>query len=134
MLEQTRDRIGDRPWGVGMLGFVPHALREEQCAEIWKCPPPFALIAGGRPDQAAAFESRGIKTYIHAPAPALLRLYLEQGARRFVFEGRECGGHVGPLASYALWEQMIEVLLSEVTPAQAKDVHVLFAGGIHDGL
>ncbi len=134
MLEQTRDRIGDRPWGVGMLGFVPHALREEQCAEIWKCPPPFALIAGGRPDQAAAFESRGIKTYIHAPAPALLRLYLEQGARRFVFEGRECGGHVGPLASYALWEQMIEVLLSDVTPEQAKDVHVLFAGGIHDGL
>ena len=79
MLEQTRDRIGDAPWGVGLLGFVPHALREEQCAEIWKCPPPFALIAGGRPDQAAEFEKRGITTYIHAPAPALLRMYLEQG-------------------------------------------------------
>jgi acyl transferase domain-containing protein/NAD(P)-dependent dehydrogenase (short-subunit alcohol dehydrogenase family) len=134
MLEQTRDRIGDRPWGVGMLGFVPQALREEQCAEIWKCPPPFALIAGGRPDQAAAFEARGIQTYIHAPAPALLRLYLEQGARRFVFEGRECGGHVGPLASFALWEQMIEVLLTEVPKGAEKDVHVLFAGGIHDAL
>src|SRR3546814_17944577 len=91
MLEQTRDRIGDRPWGVGMLGFIPHSLREEQCAEIWKCAPPFALIAGGRPDQAAEFENRGIKTYIHAPAPALLKMYLEQGARRCVFEGRECG-------------------------------------------
>jgi acyl transferase domain-containing protein/NAD(P)-dependent dehydrogenase (short-subunit alcohol dehydrogenase family) len=134
MLEQTRDRIGDRPWGVGMLGFVPQALREEQCAEIWKCPPPFALIAGGRPDQAAAFEARGIQTYIHAPAPALLRLYLEQGARRFVFEGRECGGHVGPLGSFALWEQMIEVLLREVPKGAEKDVHVLFAGGIHDAL
>ncbi|WP_029888457.1 type I polyketide synthase [Polycyclovorans algicola] len=134
MLEQTRDRIGDAPWGVGLLGFVPHALREEQCAEIWKCPPPFALIAGGRPDQAAEFEKRGITTYIHAPAPALLRLYLEQGARRFVFEGRECGGHVGPIASFPLWEQMIELLLAEVKPADAKDVHVLFAGGIHDAL
>src|SRR3546814_17689786 len=31
MLEQTRDRIGARPWGVGLLGFIPHSLREEQC-------------------------------------------------------------------------------------------------------
>ena len=132
MLEQTRDRIGDLPWGVGMLGFIPHSLREEQCAEIWKCKPPFALIAGGRPDQAAEFEKRGIKTYIHAPAPALLKMYLEQGARRFVFEGRECGGHIGPLASFTLWEEMIDVLLEHVPAAEAKDFHVLFAGGVHD--
>ncbi|MGB1562794.1 MAG: beta-ketoacyl synthase N-terminal-like domain-containing protein, partial [Sinimarinibacterium flocculans] len=136
MLEQTRERVGDAPWGVGLLGFVPQALRDEQCAEIWACKPPdrpsYALIAGGRPDQAAAFESRGIPTYIHAPAPALLRLYLEQGARRFVFEGRECGGHVGPIASFPLWEQMIELLLAEVPAGEEKKVHVLFAGGIHD--
>ena len=134
MLTQTQSRIGDRPWGVGMLGFIPHALREEQCAEIWKCKPSFALIAGGRPDQAAEFEKRGIPTYIHAPAPALLRMYLEQGARRFVFEGRECGGHVGPLASFPLWEQMIEVLLAQVPAGEEKKVHVLFAGGIHDAV
>jgi acyl transferase domain-containing protein/NAD(P)H-dependent flavin oxidoreductase YrpB (nitropropane dioxygenase family)/NADP-dependent 3-hydroxy acid dehydrogenase YdfG len=132
MLEQTREQIGDAPWGVGMLGFVPQALRDEQCAEIWACKPPFALIAGGRPDQAAEFESRGIATYIHAPAPALLKLYLEQGARRFVFEGRECGGHVGPIASFPLWEQMIELLLTQVPPGEDKKVHLLFAGGLHD--
>src|SRR3546814_3070394 len=103
-----------------MLGFIPHSLREEQCAEIWKCAPPFALIAGGRPDQAAEFENRGIKTYIHAPAPALLKMYLEQGARRFVFEGRECGGHIGPLASFTLWEEMIDVLLEHVQPGEAE--------------
>jgi acyl transferase domain-containing protein/NAD(P)-dependent dehydrogenase (short-subunit alcohol dehydrogenase family)/acyl carrier protein len=132
MLEKTRDLAGNLPWGVGMLGFIPHALREEQCAEIWNCKPPYALIAGGRPDQAAEFEKRGIKTYIHAPAPALLKMYLEQGARRFVFEGRECGGHIGPLASFVLWEEMIDVLLEQVKPGEEKDVHVLFAGGIHD--
>jgi len=134
MLEQTRELAGDLPWGVGLLGFIPQALREEQCAEIWQCKPPFALIAGGRPDQAAEFEERGIKTYIHAPAPALLKLYLEQGARRFVFEGRECGGHIGPLASFTLWEEMIEVLLAQVKPGEEGQVHVLFAGGIHDAL
>ncbi|NKF21413.1 SDR family NAD(P)-dependent oxidoreductase [Solimonas sp. C16B3] len=132
MLEQTAATIGDQPWGVGLLGFIPHALRVEQCEAIWQCKPPFALIAGGRPDQAAEFESRGIKTYIHAPAPALLKMYLEQGAKRFVFEGRECGGHIGPLASFTLWEEMIDVLLEHVKPTEAKDIHVLFAGGVHD--
>ncbi len=132
MLQSTKQLVGDAPWGVGMLGFVPHALRQEQCEAIWQCKPPFALIAGGRPDQAAEFETRGIATYIHAPAPALLKLYLEQGARRFVFEGRECGGHVGPLASFPLWEQMIAVLLEHTPKGADKSVHVLFAGGIHD--
>ncbi|MGQ0529717.1 MAG: SDR family NAD(P)-dependent oxidoreductase [Panacagrimonas sp.] len=132
MLTRTQELAGALPWGVGMLGFVPQALREEQCAEIWKCKPAYALIAGGRPDQAAEFEKRGIATYIHAPAPALLKLYLEQGARRFVFEGRECGGHVGPLGSFPLWEQMIEVLLAQVPAGEEKNIHVLLAGGIHD--
>src|SRR3546814_9487669 len=62
----------------------------------------------------------------------LLRMYLEQGARRFVFEGRECGGHIGPLASFTLWEEMIDVLLEHVKPGEEKDIHVLFAGGVHE--
>ena len=134
LLAATRAKLEAEklPWGVGQLGFVPQALREEQCAEIWNCKPTFALLAGGRPDQAAEYEKRGIPTYIHAPAPALLRIYLEQGARRFVFEGRECGGHIGPLASFPLWEQMIEVLLAEVPKGREADYHLLFAGGISD--
>ncbi|GEM_PF-12501 len=132
LLEETRAKMGELPWGVGLLGFLPHSMLEEQCTAIWDCKPTYALLAGGRPDQAAKFESRGIPTYIHAPAPALLKMYIEQGAKRFVFEGRECGGHVGPLASFPLWEQMIELLLAEVKPGSEAEYHVLFAGGIHD--
>ncbi|HZR38198.1 MAG TPA: SDR family NAD(P)-dependent oxidoreductase [Nevskia sp.] len=132
MLQQTQARMGGLPWGVGMLGFVPHSLREEQCQAIWQCKPSYALIAGGRPDQAAQFEQHGIPTYIHAPAPALLKMYIEQGAKRFVFEGRECGGHIGPLASFPLWEQMVETLLAEVKPGSEAGYHLLFAGGLHD--
>ena len=134
LLEDTRAAVGDRPWGIGLLGFVPQQLREEQIKAVLACKPSYALIAGGRPDQAAHFESEGIPAYIHAPAPALLKMYLEQGARRFVFEGRECGGHIGPIASFPLWEQMIDVLLQHSKPAEAADIHVLFAGGIHDAL
>ncbi|UFP92768.1 SDR family NAD(P)-dependent oxidoreductase [Gloeobacter morelensis MG652769] len=132
LLSKTRALLGDRSWGVGILGFVSHALREEQLKAVKEIKPPFALIAGGRPDQAAHLESIGIATYIHVPVPRLLKMFLEQGACRFVFEGRECGGHVGPLSSFLLWESMVQMLLAEVSPDKAGRMHILFAGGIHD--
>jgi acyl transferase domain-containing protein/NAD(P)H-dependent flavin oxidoreductase YrpB (nitropropane dioxygenase family)/NADP-dependent 3-hydroxy acid dehydrogenase YdfG len=131
LLANTAELLGERPWGVGVLGFVPQELRAEQLAVVRKHRPPFALIAGGRPDQARELEAEGIATYLHVPSPQLLRLYLRDGARRFVFEGRECGGHVGPRTSFVLWDTMMRVLLEEL-PQDASDCHVLLAGGIHD--
>jgi len=133
LLAETQTKLAGRPWGVGILGFVPPELRLEQIAAIREVRPPFALIAGGRPDQAADLEREGIATYLHVPSPGLLRQYLKGGARRFVLEGRECGGHVGPRSGFTLWEQAAEVLdqaISQGLPAD--EVHLLFAGGIHD--
>jgi acyl transferase domain-containing protein/NAD(P)H-dependent flavin oxidoreductase YrpB (nitropropane dioxygenase family) len=134
LLEETQQFLGERPWGVGILGFVPLDLRKEQMEVIRQYRPPFALIAGGRPDQAQALEKDGIPTYLHVPSPGLLRLFLQDGARRFVFEGRECGGHVGPRSSFVLWNTMVDVLLEELPAGEASDCHVLFAGGIHDDI
>ncbi len=135
LLAQTKALLGDRSWGVGVLGFAERELRTEQFAAIEEICPPFAVIAGGRPDQAASLEARGITTYLHVPSPGMLAMFLREGARRFVFEGRECGGHVGPRTSFVLWESMLNVLLAEnLSPEQAAQVHVLFAGGIHDDL
>jgi acyl transferase domain-containing protein/NAD(P)H-dependent flavin oxidoreductase YrpB (nitropropane dioxygenase family)/NAD(P)-dependent dehydrogenase (short-subunit alcohol dehydrogenase family) len=130
LLARTAEMVGGRPWGVGVLGFVPDELRAEQLAVVRAHRPPFALIAGGRPDQARELEADGITTYLHVPSPQLLRLYVREGARRFVFEGRECGGHVGPRTSFVLWDTMLRVLLEELD--DASDCHVLLAGGIHD--
>ena len=110
LLEETARQVAGRPWGVGLLGFAPAGLREEQLAAVRASRPPFALIAGGRPDQAAELERDGIATYLHVPSPGLLDQYLRSGARRFVLEGRECGGHVGPRSSFILWEQACRVL------------------------
>src|SRR6185436_14901186 len=132
LLDETRALLGDRPWGVGILGFVPLELREEQLEAVRGCPPPFALIAGGRPDQAAALERDGIATYLHVPSPGLLKQFVEAGARRLVFEGRECGGHVGPRTSLVLWNTMVDTLLESLPPEALKECHVLFAGGVHD--
>jgi acyl transferase domain-containing protein/NAD(P)H-dependent flavin oxidoreductase YrpB (nitropropane dioxygenase family) len=134
LLEKTKNLVGSKSWGIGILGFVPQAVRDEQLKEVLQVKPPFALIAGGRPDQAAHLESQGIATYLHVPVPNLLKMFLEQGARRFVFEGRECGGHVGPLSSFLLWESMISTLLEVVPKGTAAEIHILFAGGIHDAL
>ncbi|MCU1369101.1 MAG: beta-ketoacyl synthase, partial [Ilumatobacteraceae bacterium] len=129
LLLRTKDLLGDRPWGVGVLGFVPAELRAEQLAVVHEVAPPHALIAGGRPSQAAPLEAAGIDTYLHVPSPGLLDRFLKDGARKFVFEGRECGGHVGPRSSFALWDAQIERLLQVDDPEQ---LQILFAGGIHD--
>ncbi len=135
LLASTKKKCGDLSWGVGILGFAPTQLREEQVASILKHKPPFALIAGGRPDQAKQFEDQGIVTYLHVPSPAILSTFLEGGAKHFVFEGRECGGHVGPRSSFVLWEQMIDVLHNTLSGARnASEYQILFAGGIHDEL
>ncbi|HET6711228.1 beta-ketoacyl synthase N-terminal-like domain-containing protein, partial [Amycolatopsis sp.] len=126
LLARTGERLGDRPWGAGILGFVPDDLRVAQLAAIRAARPRCVLVAGGKPGQAKALEADGIATFLHVPSPVLLRQYLDAGIRRFVFEGAECGGHVGPRASFALWEEQLAVLDG------AKDVEVLFAGGIHD--
>lgn len=132
LLEETKALLGERPWGVGILGFVSPELREEQVEVIREIRPPWALIAGGRPAQAYSLEQQGIPTYLHVPSPGLLKMFLHDGAHRFVFEGRECGGHVGPRTSFVLWETMIDVLLEARRGPQDPAVDLLFAGGIHD--
>ncbi|MDB5306283.1 MAG: Phenolphthiocerol synthesis polyketide synthase type Pks15/1 [Gemmataceae bacterium] len=134
LLAETKAKLGNKSWGVGILGFVPTEIRAEQLDAIRTHKPPFAIIAGGRPDQAKELEAQGIPTYLHVPSPGLLRMFLKDGARRFIFEGQECGGHVGPRASFALWEAMVEVLGDHVGGRPGDDLQVVFAGGIHDAL
>lgn len=135
LLEDTRRALSDRPWGVGLLGFLPPEAYRIQVAVIEKHKPPFALIAGGRPDQAGSLEAKGISAFVHVPSPGLLRIFLESGLRRFVFEGREAGGHVGPLCSFVLWEHAIECLAGWSASAPPdRPCQAIFAGGIHDAL
>ncbi|MFF5092536.1 SDR family NAD(P)-dependent oxidoreductase [Streptomyces niveus] len=135
MLERTRDALGDARWGVGVLGFADEDIKAAQLDVVREVKPTHAIIAGGRPAQAAALEAEGITTFLHVPSPGLLRQFLAAGARRFIFEGAECGGHVGPRNSFPLWEAQTEVLLGFLADADegtAAELTVLFAGGIHD--
>jgi len=133
LLRETAERLGGKPWGVGLLGFAPAELIAEQVKVALRYAPRFALIAGGRPEQAKDLEDSGIASYLHVPSPRLLTMFLERGARRFVLEGRECGGHVGPLSSLVLWDTMVSTLLRlPPDPTRDAEIQVLFAGGVHD--
>jgi len=135
LLQETRTLLKDNVWGVGLLGFLPADLYKQQVKAVIDHHPPFALIAGGLPNQARELERKGISTYLHVPSQRLLRMFLDNDIQRFVFEGREAGGHVGPLCSLVLWETMINVLLEYLASSNpSKEFHVLFAGGIHDAL
>ncbi|MFE9452971.1 SDR family NAD(P)-dependent oxidoreductase [Streptomyces sp. NPDC006739] len=135
MLTEARAALGGRPWGVGVLGFAPEEVRNAQLDAVRELRPSHAVIAGGRPAQAQALERAGIATFLHVPSPGLLRQFLDAGVRRFVFEGSECGGHVGPRASFPLWEAQLAVLedfLADTDQETAGRLEVFFAGGVHD--
>ncbi|MFH8388974.1 SDR family NAD(P)-dependent oxidoreductase [Streptomyces sp. NPDC018036] len=149
MLTETRAAMAGRPWGVGVLGFAPEDVRAAQLEAVRELRPTHAVIAGGRPSQARALERDGIRAFLHVPSPGLLRQFLEAGARRFVFEGSECGGHVGPRGSFPLWEAQLAVLDDYFQDDgdgrgggkgagdafggnSAEALEVFFAGGVHD--
>ncbi|WP_405864401.1 SDR family NAD(P)-dependent oxidoreductase [Streptomyces sp. NBC_01515] len=135
VLAETRAAVGDRPWGVGVLGFAPEEMRNAQLEAVRELRPTHAIIAGGRPSQAEALERSRISTFLHVPSPGLLRQFLDAGVRKFVFEGSECGGHVGPRGSFPLWEAQLAVLddfLETAAAGTAEHIEVFFAGGVHD--
>ncbi|MCL2351843.1 MAG: SDR family NAD(P)-dependent oxidoreductase [Firmicutes bacterium] len=132
-LARTKEALGDMPWGVGILGFTYPKTLEEQTKLILEAKPPFVLIAGGRPEQGKTFEQAGIQVLLHAPTPGAFDMFLKESLTQasYIFEGRESGGHDGPLFSAVLWEKQINrILKSENAP----DMRVFFAGGVHDAL
>jgi acyl transferase domain-containing protein/NAD(P)H-dependent flavin oxidoreductase YrpB (nitropropane dioxygenase family)/NAD(P)-dependent dehydrogenase (short-subunit alcohol dehydrogenase family)/acyl carrier protein len=131
LLSRTNSIIKNKTWGVGILGFIDGEILNQQLKLIDKIHPPVVLIAGGRPSQAKPLEKAGIKVFLHVPSTSLLDSFLKEGAKRFIFEGRECGGHVGPLSSFVLWEKQINRLLQE---EDLSDINVFFAGGILNDL
>jgi NAD(P)H-dependent flavin oxidoreductase YrpB (nitropropane dioxygenase family) len=136
LLAKTAQLLGDKPWGIGLLGFAPQALLDEQLGIATRYKPNYAIIAGGRPDQAVRLEAAGVPTFLHVPSANLVPLFIQEGARRFIFEGRECGGHIGPLSSFVLWSTMVDKLIDEIDAKKvaADSLQLLFAGGIHDAV
>ncbi len=134
LLAGTATLLDSKPWGVGLLGFVSPELRREQNAAVLEAKPPFALIAGGRPDQAAEFETRRHRdvsarsvTWVARSIPPRRRAPVRPGragmrrARRPAHRASCCGNR--PVA----WS-----LMPSTGASRRPRSHLLYAGGIHD--
>ena len=84
------------------------------------------VLAGGIPSTAAIQRIRdgGARVVSFAPALAIAKKLVRMGAGAIVIEGSEAGGHIGPVST--------AVLAQEVLP-HLRDVPVFVAGGIGRG-
>lgn len=84
------------------------------------------VLAGGLPPVAAMqrVKAGGARLMCFAPALVIAKKLIKQGADAIVIEGHEAGGHIGPVST--------SVLAQEILPA-VRDVPVFVAGGIGRG-
>jgi len=114
----------DKPFGVNLITMHP-----ELDALIDVCidgSVSHVVLAGGLPSGAsiAKIKDAGRKVICFAPAAALAKRLIRNGADALVIEGSEAGGHIGPVST--------SVLAQEILP-NVTDVPVFVAGGIGRG-
>lgn len=85
-----------------------------------------AILAGGIPTAQSIkkLKDAGIRVMCFAPALVLAKKMVKSGADALILEGTEAGGHIGPVAT--------NILAQEILP-HVKDVPVFIAGGIGSG-
>jgi enoyl-[acyl-carrier protein] reductase II len=85
------------------------------------------VLAGGLPPGAAIekIKANGAKLMAFAPALALAKKLMRSNVDALVIEGMEAGGHIGPVST--------SVLAQEILPNVSKDIPVFVAGGIGRG-
>ena len=86
------------------------------------------LIASDSLESGGAIErikNSGAKLMAFAPALALAKKLMRSNVDALVIEGMEAGGHIGPVTT--------SVLAQEILPNVSKDIPVFVAGGIGRG-
>lgn len=119
----TRERAA-RPFGVNLIVMHPQlAELAEVCLDQNVG---HVVLAGGLPPRELMqqLKGRGAKVLCFAPSLALARKLIRSGADGLVIEGMEAGGHIGPVST--------SVLAQEILPF-VDEVPVFVAGGIGHG-
>ena len=116
--------LTDKPFGVNLITMHP-----ELDALIDVCigqSVTHVVLAGGLPPGGAITKLKdgGVKVICFAPALVLAKRMIRSGADALIIEGSEAGGHIGPVST--------SVLAQEILP-HITDVPVFVAGGIGRG-
>lgn len=119
----TRD-LTTKPFGVNLITMHPEldalvgVCIEQRVGHV--------VLAGGLPTAASIERIRGagVRVMCFAPALSFARRLVRMGVGGIIIEGNEAGGHVGPVST--------SVLAQEILP-NLHDVPVFVAGGIGRG-
>lgn len=116
--------LTDQPFGVNLIVMHPQL---EQLADVCReHNVGHVVLAGGLPPGQIIkkIKEYGAKVVCFAPALVIAKRLVRQGADALVVEGSEAGGHIGPVSTTVLAQE----ILPEIT-----DAPVFVAGGIGRG-
>ena len=114
-----------KPFGVNLITMHPQLFELiEVCGRHGVG---HVVLAGGIPPKGSveAIKGFGAKVIVFAPTLALAKKLLRSGGDALVIEGMEAGGHIGPVST--------SVLAQEILPELAEEHLVFVAGGIGRG-
>ncbi len=123
-IETTR-RLTDKPFGLNLITIAPNFRKHLDQALDARFP--FIILAGGLPSKEviSRVKEAGSTLICFAPTVGIARRLITMGADALIIEGHEAGGHVGPVATGVLAEQILP---------QTTEVPVFVAGGVGSGL
>jgi enoyl-[acyl-carrier protein] reductase II len=121
---QGTQALTKAPFGVNLITLHPQLMSlidvclEEKVTHI--------VLAGGLPPGPAIekIKAGGVKLICFAPALALAKKFVRSGVDALVIEGSEAGGHIGPVSTSVLAQEILPVI---------DEVPVFVAGGIGRG-
>jgi len=117
--------LTSKPFGVNLITMHPQLF--DLIAVCAKHEVGHVVLAGGLPpaNSLDAIKGHGAKLICFAPALSLAKKLIRSGVDALVVEGMEAGGHIGPVST--------SVLAQEILPEVAEQVPVFVAGGIGRG-
>ena len=122
-IQKTQELVMGHPFGVNLIIFHPqiNALIDV-CGEMGVT---HVFLGGGVPSQPIidALHKYNIRVVGFAPSALLARRMVRMGVDALIIEGHEAGGHVGPVSTHVLAQEILPIV----------DVPVFVAGGIGDG-
>ncbi len=117
-------QLTDKPFGLNLITIAPNF--QKHLDHALKIEFPFIILAGGLPHREAIkkIKEGGGKLFCFAPTVGMARRLIAMGVDALIIEGNEAGGHIGPVSTGVLAEQILP---------HTKEVPVFVAGGIGSG-
>ena len=117
--------LTSKPFGVNLITMHPQIM--DLIAICARHQVSHVVLAGGLPPKGSieAIKAFGAKVICFAPALTLAKKFARSGVDALVIEGSEAGGHIGPVAT--------SVLAQEILPELGEQLPIFVAGGIARG-